>query len=110
MPALPLGKDPLYLLTGGWVGRSPVWMFWKRERYVALVGIQTLNYPVCSLVTTYAILSPVQRTAVLNITLILNALIDFNTVVIIFRHVSKIVIDAVPEDYAVLLKCVVCIH
>jgi hypothetical protein len=82
----------------------------EKRKSVALVGIQTLDYPVSSLITTFATLSPVQGTAVLNIRVTLNVHYTFPYNCIIFRHVSRIVIDVVPEDYTVLLKCVVCIH
>jgi len=75
-----------------------------------MAGNQTPDYPVCSLVTTFATPSPVQATAGLNITVTLKTNCAFQYSSIIFGHVSKIVIDVVPEDDTLLLKCVVCIH
>lgn len=70
----------------------------ETRKSVALAGNQTPDYPVCSLVTTFATLFPVQGTAVLNITVTLKANCTFQYSCIFFRHVSRIVIDVVPED------------
>lgn len=104
------GKIPHCSSKRGWADPIARLDVLEKGKSVALEGIQTLDYPILSLVTTLVTPSPVHGTALLNITITINAHYTFQYNCIIFRHVNKIVIDPVPKDNAVVWKCLVCLY